>query len=190
MEKSLRILGIVNLPWDPRLGAARVWLELSEQWKKAGQKIDKFCLSDAFPKPTRSRALSAWRQAIFPYRAARYVRRHVRKYDVIDCLIGTLPFSKKSLGFDGLLVGRSIGLYLAYDEFIRFSRRQWPDQPRGKFLGRLFYTFTSWLLRRHADRAVVHCDLLNVPNEEEKRSLEQCSTSAQVIVLPYGLNET
>ncbi len=153
MEKSLRILGIVNLPWDPRLGAARVWLELSEQWKKAGQKIDKFCLSDAFPKPTRSRALSAWRQAVFPYRAARYVRRHAGKYDVIDCLI-------------------------------------WPDQPRGKFLGRLFYTFTSWLLRRHADRAVVHCDLLNVPNEEEKRSLEQCSTSAQVIVLPYGLNKT
>ena len=190
MEKSLRILGIVNLPWDPRLGAARVWLELSEQWKKAGHKIDKFCLSDAFPKPTRSRALSAWRQAIFPYRAARYVRRHVRKYDVIDCLIGTLPFSKKSLRFNGLLVGRSIGLYLAYDEFIRFSRHQWPDQPRGKFLGRLFYTFTSWLLRRHADRAVVHCDLLNVPNEEEKRSLEQCSASAQVIVLPYGLNET
>src|SRR5437588_3133255 len=190
VEKSLRILGIVNLPWDPRLGAARVWLELSGQWKKAGHKIDKFCLSDAFPKPTRSRALSAWRQAIFPYRAARYVRRHVRKYDVIYCLIGTLPFSKKSLRFNGLLVGRSIGLYLAYDEFIRFSRHQWPDQPRGKFLGRLFYTFTSWLLRCHAERAVVHCDLLNVPNEEEKRSLEQCSTSAQVIVLPYGLNET
>jgi glycosyltransferase involved in cell wall biosynthesis len=190
VEKSLRILGIVNLPWDPRLGAARVWLELSEQWKKAGHKIDKFCLSDAFPKPTRSRALSAWRQAVFPYRAARYVRRHAGKYDVIDCLIGTLPFSKKSLCFDGLLVGRSIGLYLAYDEFIRCSRRRWPDQPRGKFLGRLFYTFTSWLLRRHADRAVVHCDLLNVPNEEEKGSLEQCSTSAQVIVLPYGLNET
>ncbi|PYL54857.1 MAG: hypothetical protein DMF29_05450, partial [Verrucomicrobia bacterium] len=131
MDKPLRILGIVNLPWDPRLGAARVWCELSEQWTKAGHKIDKFCLSDAFPKPTRSRALSAWRQAVFPYRAARYVRRNAEKFDIIDCLIGTLPFSKKSLRFDGLLVGRSIGLYLAYDEFIRFSRWQWPDQPHG-----------------------------------------------------------
>src|SRR5438128_3734622 len=190
VEKSLRILGIVNLPWDPRLGAARVWLELSEQWKKAGHKIDKFCLSDAFPKPTRSRALSAWRQAIFPYRAARYVRRHLRKFDVIDCLIGTLPFSKKSLRFDGLLVGRSIGLYLAYEEFMKFSRQRWPDQPRGKFLGRLFYTFTSWLLRRSADRALAHCDLFNVPNEEEKQRLEKSITTAPTIVLPYGLNET
>src|SRR5205823_4664631 len=189
VEKSLRILGIVNLPWDPRLGAARVWLELSEQWKKSGHKIDKFCLSDAFPKPTRSRALSAWRQAVFPYRAARYVRRNAGKFDVIDCLIGTLPFSKKSLRFQGLLVGRSIGLYLDYDEFIQFSRRRWPDQPRGKFVGRLFYTFTSWLLRRSAHRALSHCDLFNVPNENEKRSLEHHCAAVPTIVLPYGLNE-
>jgi glycosyltransferase involved in cell wall biosynthesis len=188
VHKQLRILGIVNLPWDPRLGAARVWFELSEQWTKAGHKIDKFCLSDAFPKPTRSRALSAWRQAVFPYRAAHYVRRNAGKFDVIDCLIGTLPFSKKSLRFQDLLVGRSIGLYLVYDEFIRLSRRRWPDQPRGKFLGRLFYTFTSWLLRRSADRALAHCDLFNVPNEDEKRSLEKRS-AAQTIALPYGLNE-
>ena len=124
-----------------------------------------------------------------PYRAARYVRRNAEKFDVIDCLIGTLPFSKKSLRFDRLLVGRSIGLYLAYDEFMRFSRRRWPDQPRGKFLGRLFYTFTSWLLRRSAGRALAHCDLFNVPNEHEKRSLEQYCSNAQTIVVPYGLNE-
>ena len=189
MHKQLRILGIVNHPWDPRLGAARVWFELSEQWAKAGHHVEKFCLTDAFPKPTRSRALSAWRQAIFPYRAGRYVRRNHGKFDVIDCLIGTLPFAKKSLRFQGLLVGRSIGLYLAYDEFIRFSRQRWPDQPRGKFLGRLLYNFTSWLLRRSADRALAQCDLLNVPNEDEKQSLEKCST-APTIVLPYGLNES
>ena len=188
MGKPLRILGIVNLPWDPRLGAARVWFELSEQWTKAGHKIDKFCLSDAFPEPTRSRALSAWRQAVFFYRAARYVRRNGDKFDVIDCLIGTLPFSKNSLRFRGLLVGRSIGLYLAYEEFIRFSRQRWPDQPRGKFVGRLFYTFTSWLLRRNADQALAHCDLFNLPNEDEKRSLEK-HCDEQTVVLPYGLNQ-
>src|SRR5260370_20339401 len=189
MNKPLRILGIVNLPWDPRLGAARVWFELSEQWKKAGHKIDRFCLSDAFPKPTRSRALSAWRQSVFSYRAARFVRRNAGKFDVIDCLIGALPFSKKSLRFKGLLVGRSIGLYLAYEQFIRFSRQRWPDQPRGKFIGRLFYTFTSWLLRRSADRALAHCDLFNVPNEDERRSLKERCPRTKVIALPYGLNE-
>src|SRR5438046_1691105 len=147
------------------------------------------CFSDAFPNPTLSRALSSWRQSFFPYLSARYVRRHVRKYDVIDCLIGTLPFSKKSLRFNGLLVGRSIGLYLTYDQFIRFSRQRWPDQPRGKFIGRLFYTFTSWLLRRSADGALAHCDLFNVPNDDEKRSLKERRPRTKVITLPYGLNE-
>ena len=190
MHKPLRILSVVNLPWDPRLGAARVWFELSEQWTRAGHKIDKFCLSDAFPRPTRSRALSAWRQAVFSHRVARHVRRNAGKFDIIDCLIGTLPFSKQSLRFNGLLVGRSIGLYLAYDEFIRFSRDRWPDQPRGKFIGRLFYTFTSWLLRRNANRALVHCDLFNVPNEDEKKSLNERRPGTKVVTLPYGLNET
>ena len=86
MDKPLRILGIVHLPWDPRLGAVRVWFELSEQWKKSGHKIDKYCLSDAFPKATRSRALFAWRQAIFPYRAARFVRRNADKFDVVGAM--------------------------------------------------------------------------------------------------------
>jgi glycosyltransferase involved in cell wall biosynthesis len=189
VDKPLRILCIVNLPWDARLGAVRVWFELSEQWKKAGHKIDKYSVNDAFPKPTQSRVLYAWRQATFPYRAARFVRQNAGQFDVIDCLIGTLPFSKKSLGFNGLLVGRSIGLYLDYEKFLRSSRQRWPDQPRGKFLGRIFYKFTSWLLRRNADRAVAHCDTFNVPNKEEQRSLARYSPDTPAIVLPYGLND-
>src|SRR5206468_12658451 len=60
---------------------------------------------------------------------------------------------------------------------------------RGKLLGRLFYRFTSWLLRRNADRAVVYCDTLNVPNEDERRSLARYSPETPAIVLPYGLND-
>jgi glycosyltransferase involved in cell wall biosynthesis len=78
---------------------------------------------------------------------------------------------------------------LDYEKFIRSSRERWPDQPRGKFLGRIFYTFTSWLLRWNADCALRHCDLFNVPNEEEKRSLAQRSVRARTVVLPYGLND-
>ena len=189
MNKPLRILGIVNLPWDPRLGASRVWFELATQWKNLGHQFEKFSLSDAFPKPTSSRALSAWRQAIFPYRAARFVREHGDSFDVIDCLIGALPFSKQSLRFTGLLVARSIGLYLDYAKFIRFSRERWPDQPRGKFVGRLFYTFTSWLLQRNGDRALCHCDLFNVPNDEEKQTIHRRAPRTRTIVLSYGLND-
>ena len=190
MEKPLRILVVVNLPWDPRLGAVRVWTELSEQWKKAGQTVEKFCLSDAFPKPTNSRGLSALRQVLFPYRAARYVQGNADRFDVIDCLIGTLPFSKKKLGFNGLLVGRSVGLYRSYEHFVRSTRERWPDQPRGKFLGRFFYRFTVGHLRKNSDRALRHCDLINLPNEEEIQFLQATpARDKPIIVQPYGLNE-
>src|SRR5689334_12503704 len=83
-----------------------------------------------------------------------------------------------------VLVGRSIGLYLTYADFIRSSRKRWHDQPRGKVLGRLSYSFTSWLLRRSADRALAHCDWFNVPNEDEKRELERSRPGAKIIVQP------
>lgn len=190
MDKPLRVLCIVNLSWDTRLGAVRVWHQLSEQWAQAGHKIDKFCLSDAFPKPTSSHARHAWRQVIFPYKAACFVRRHASEFDIIDCLIGTLPFSKGSLRFKGLLVGRSIGLYLTYADFIRSSRKRWHDQPRGKFLGRVTYTLTSFLLRRSADRALAYCDWFNLPNEDEEQALRQHRPGAKIIVQPYGLSDS
>jgi glycosyltransferase involved in cell wall biosynthesis len=188
---SLRILIIVNLPWDSRLGAVRVWVELAEQWRKEGHTVEKFCLTDAFPRSTKSRALSTLRQAwFFPYRAAQYVRRHGRRFDVIDCLIGTLPFEKTKLRFDGLLVARSVGLYRSYEQFIRLTRERWPDQPRGKFLGRFFYKFTARRLWENSTRALSCCDVINLPNEEEKDFLRETPARKKpVIVQPYGLNE-
>ncbi len=188
--RPLRILAIVNLPWDPRLGAARVWIELAEEWKKAGHRFEKFCLTDAFPRPSPSRGLSALRQAIFPYRAASYVRRHAERFDIIDSLIGTLPFSKESLGFRGLLVARSVGLHRLYKRFHRFSRERWPDQPQGRLLGKLFYQRREQQLEKNADEAIRCCDLLNLPNESEREELQNNMRLARpILVQPYGLSE-
>jgi glycosyltransferase involved in cell wall biosynthesis len=189
-NEPLRILAIVNLPWDPRLGAARVWIELAEEWTRAGHVVEKFCLSDAFPEPTSSNVRSTWRTVLFPYRAAAFVRRNAARFDVIDCLIGTLPFSKKSLGFRGLLVARSVGLYRLYEDFLRLSRTRWPDQPKGRFLGRIFYRLVDGHFWRKAEASVRVCDLLNVPNENERRALESdAAVRAPVIVQPYGLSD-
>lgn len=189
MEKPLRILSIVNLPWDARLGAASVWIELTEQWEKAGHHVEKFCLTDAFPRPTASRPLAALRESFFPRHAASYVRRNADRFDVIDCLIGTLPFPKKTLRFDGLLVARSVGLYHAYERFLRFARPRWPNEPRGRLLGRLLRRFTARRLKRNSDRSVLVCDLVNLPNEDEKKSLSEIAPGKPSLVLPYGLNE-
>ena len=186
--RPLRILAIVNLPWDPRLGAARVWIELSKEWVRAGHHVEKFCLTDAFPTPPSSRAASALRQVRFPRKAAAYVRENGSRFDVIDCLIGILPFSKNSLRFKGLIVARSVGLFRLYDRFLRQAANLRSAQPQGRWFGRLFHRFIEWRTRRDAEKALRRCDLLNVPNEDE--SCELAADSAlrlPVIVEPYGL---
>ena len=189
-NNPLRILAIVNLPWDPRLGAARVWIELSQEWRKAGHTVERFCLTDAFPKPTSSRVLSALRQAMFPSRAARFVRENAQRFDVIDCLIGTLPFAKESFGFHGLVVARSIGLYRLYERFDLLSRERWPNQPKGRLFGSLFHKLRARQLRKNADEAIRRCDLLNLPNENELEELEKnVRIPRPAIIEPYGLND-
>ncbi|HEX4637887.1 MAG TPA: hypothetical protein VH170_00205, partial [Chthoniobacterales bacterium] len=189
MSKSLRILAVIHHPWDPRLGASRVYVELASEWERAGHHVEKFCLTDAFPRPTRSRPMSILRQVLFARRAADFVRRNGARFDIIDALIGTLPVPKERLRFHGLIVGRSVGLPQLYEEFVSSSQKRWPDQPRGKLVGRIFYRLVKWMLQRNADRALRHCDLFNVANEDEKGWLEQRCPGKPVIVLPYGLND-
>jgi glycosyltransferase involved in cell wall biosynthesis len=187
MQKPLRILLIVDLAWDARLGAVRVFMALADAWQAAGHQVTKFCLTDACPRPPRSRVLAVLRQLVFPRRAAAFVRQHVGDFDVIDSLVGTLPFPKERLRFEGLVVARSVGLYRLYRNFERFAGKRWPNQPRGKLLGRIFYDFVKQRLFRASEAAVLHCDLLNLPNETELESVRQGASTRPAIVLPYGL---
>src|SRR6186713_1692524 len=106
--RRLRILTVLNLDWNPHLGAARVYVELSDQWRAAGHEVERFSFSEAFPKTHRSSRDYAIRQALFPARAASFVKDNAGRFDVIDALVGSLTISKRALGFDGLLVARSI----------------------------------------------------------------------------------
>lgn len=188
--EPLRILAIVNLPWDSRLGAARVWIELANEWTRAGHTVEKFCLTDAFPKPEESRINSALRQVLFPRRAAAYIRRNADRFDVIDGLIGVLPFPKGSLGFRGLVVARSVGLYRLYDQFIRQECILWPDQPKGRLVGRIFHRFIAWCSWKNSERSVRYCDLLTVPNEDERLEVARDpQVRVPCLVEPYGLSD-
>jgi glycosyltransferase involved in cell wall biosynthesis len=182
----MRILTIVDLPWDTRLGAARIFLELSRAWEAAGHEVSHYCLGDAFPAATSSPAASAWRRLRFPAKAAAFVRNAATRFDVIDCIVGALPVPKGRLNFAGLLVARSIGSHRLYRDFEKMARERWPDQPRGKLSGRIFYTIFQRQLFRNSEEAMRYCDLVNLPNENE---LECLKSKKPTIVQPYGLTE-
>jgi len=187
-ERPLRILAVVNLPWDRKLGAPRVWLELAEQWRAAGHTVDKYCLTDAFPTPSNLSAVGVVRQVLFAYRAARYIRKNGASYDVIDSLLGTLPFSKKHLRFAGLLVARSVGFYRLYEKFDILAQSRWPELSLGKLVGRVFHRRVKRRAHQAAEQSVRHADLLNLANEDELKSLRDAVKSTKpALVLPYGL---
>jgi glycosyltransferase involved in cell wall biosynthesis len=188
MQTPLRILLIVDLPWDARLGASRVFMELAKAWQAQGHTVSKYCLSDAYPAGMVSGFLSTWRQLFFPRKAAAFLRQNRDQFDVIDALIGTLPFPKQQLQFDGLLVARSVGFYRLYQDFEQTARTRWPDQPRGKLLGRIFYRVVGKRMFQASENALRHCDLVNFPNEDELRYLhERIGSNKAAIVQPYGL---
>lgn len=186
----LRILAIVNLPWDSRLGASRVWIELAKEWTRAGHRVEKYCLTDAFPNPPLTRAGSALRQVLFPHKAAKFIRQNGHRFDVIDCLIGILPFTKSALRFRGLIVARSVGLFRIYDRFLRESARVEPNQSKGRWFGRVFHRLIEWRARIDCERSIRTCDLLNLPNEDERQELAaDPALQVSAIVEPYGLSD-
>lgn len=187
-NRPLRILVMVNLPWDQRLGAVRIYMELAEQWRAAGHVVEKYSLSDAFQNLHTSSARLTLRQLVFVYKAAGFVRKNSARFDVVDALIGVLPFPKKDLKFHRLVVARSVGLYRLYEQFDRSVEKRWPGRPKGKLLGRIFYGLSRRRLFRASDKAVQHADLINVPNTEEAACLRnEIGEDRAIVVQPYGL---
>ena len=188
-SKPLRILVVVNLPWDSRLGAVRVYLELAEQWRASGHLVERYSLSEAFSDTQLSSVGLTMRQVLFPFKAATFIRRNSARFDVIDALIGVLPFSKKKLEFSGLLVARSVGLYRLFEDFNRSVEKRWPGRPRGTLPGRIFYSLAQRRLRHASDNAIRNADLINLPNEEESECLRrELRVNRPILVQPYGLN--
>lgn len=186
--KPLRILLVLNVPWDPRLGAARVFMELAREWRAAGHSVEHFSLSDVFSGDVGGLRL-ALRQIRFACKARAFVRQRRGAFDVIDAITGAITASKDAINFDGLLVARSVGLFRSYDEFENSIRARWPELRRGTAVGRILHrTFRYWL-RRASERSLREADLINVPNEEEARTLRLGGTAtARILVQPYGIS--
>jgi glycosyltransferase involved in cell wall biosynthesis len=188
--KPLRILAVVSFPWDPKLGAPQVWMELAAQWEAAGHVVEKYSLSDAFPGGAGSGPKFLINQLRFAYKAAEFVRRNPGRFDVIDAFIGALPFTKAHLRFHGLLVARSVGLHRFYDAFEKEAAQRWPHRPRGGLRGRLFYNLARRQLLRASEASLRNADIISVPNAEEAKALRnELASPERVVVQPYGLTE-
>jgi glycosyltransferase involved in cell wall biosynthesis len=198
----MRFLLVTNTPWSRSLGAARVYVELGEELADLGHTVEKFSWEDAFPSspkdavdPPRgpvSRLLQALASSrSFSRKVHTFVRARAHRFDVIDAGHTELPYSKAELGFQGLLVARSVALTPAYRRFELAAARRWPEPLSWKSLARnaLFYPRR----RRHLrdwQRAVRCADLVNVSNQDDRREIaEEMGLGGKVVCFPFGLSE-
>jgi glycosyltransferase involved in cell wall biosynthesis len=178
-----------HVPLVRELGEGRVHVELAEEFRRLGHTVDTFDSRDAFPgaRPARWHRLSPGR---FTRKAHDFVRREGSRFDVIDALNGVGPIPKRALGFRGLVVARSGGLYAFYRQHLEYQRKAWPDRLPGTRAGQLL---ASWTQRRQAaacEHALLTADLVNLLNEDELDYVDrELGLGAKSAVLPLGLTE-
>jgi glycosyltransferase involved in cell wall biosynthesis len=164
----LRILMVLGMPWDRRLGAPRVQIELAERFRALGHQVDKLSLEDVFASAPAGRAGALVRRD-FSAAAKGPLRELAHRYDVIDAQHGDVPWSKAEIGFDGLLVARSCGLYGLYREAEARLAARWGRRATGNPIVRPYRAYRK--RRRYAAQALSlqHADLINVLSAEERR---------------------
>ncbi|HEU4885680.1 MAG TPA: glycosyltransferase family 4 protein [Longimicrobium sp.] len=109
----MRILLVGDYPPDPRLGSAKVYYKLREEFAALGHHCDVLLGPDIAARPARWRV----RQTVSPWLADRAIRRAVRArgpYDVVDVASaeGMVFAARRRAGFGDrpIIVSRSHGL--------------------------------------------------------------------------------
>jgi glycosyltransferase involved in cell wall biosynthesis len=183
---GLRVLMVVNAPWDRRLGGPRVSIEMAEQLRDLGHSVDSFSVEDAFPRPPRSARLAGLTRD-FEREAVAWIRAHGSGYDVIDARAGALGATKAELRFDGLLVTRSNGLLAIYErEFVAADRATAAGRPQ--LLTRVPRRLERSGRERRHRQGIANCDLLNVLNSDELAyARDELGIGDRTVLLLHGL---
>ncbi len=188
----MRILMMMHMPWKREFGAARVQMELAEEFQALGHHVEKFDYQDAFPAKASCRLAERLRPQFFSSRAVAFVKSHGSRFDVIDANHGNLPLPKKALNFEGVLVARSNGLYAFYEEFDRtmpVSR----NPPATNWKSHLHGAIATLARRRTGSyplKSLQHADLITLLTDDEfKYVSENLHLGGKARVIPNGLSE-
>lgn len=189
MSQSLRILMLLHMPWDENLGGPKPQIELAREFTKLGHTVEKFDLLDAFPELQRRQSkIRELTRPSFSKKAKAFVKANANRFDIIDCHQGNLPYSKTELGFCGLLVARSAGLYALYEQFATFAAHKWPSQRKGHPIAELLRKWRRSHEAPSLPKSLRTCDLINVSNVDERACLAEMGLADKCVVIPLGLS--
>jgi glycosyltransferase involved in cell wall biosynthesis len=174
-----------DYPDDPRLGSAKVYAKLREEFVRLGHECDLLLSPQLGPRPAAARL----RWLVGPLLAARAVRRLRGGYDVIDVASaeGAVLGLRRALGGQGpALVSRSHGLeHLNFRRMVEDHRHGLTRKPWHR---RLWYPAARMsqvaLAARLADRMIV----LN-PADRDFVTGRGWKPADRVEVIPHGVSQ-
>jgi glycosyltransferase involved in cell wall biosynthesis len=188
-KRPLRVLMVMHLPALMELGGARVQLELAEILREHGCQVRVLDRPEILGDRRPGRLGTS--PGAFAAAAVRRVRALAREYDVVDAHQGNLPATKRRLGFEGLMVTRSVGLAPLYADFERDARRRWPQARKGHLATRPIHLWRERRFLHQVRRTLKLCDLAIVPNEDERTYVDaQLSIGEKTVVRPLGISQS
>ncbi len=159
-----------DVPMIRELGGGRVQLDTAEELRRLGHHVETFDWRDAFR--TGAPRIPKLRPIPFAAKARAFVRSRSGEFDVIDALQACLPYSKRDLGFSGLLVTRSTGLAPLYEIYTEYERKRWPERMPGTQLGQRLHRWRSHRKVAASLRGYEESDVVRVINDNERTYLE------------------
>jgi len=188
---------VLPMPWEPKLGGPKPQMMIAEELRRLGHTVEKFDCHDAFPE------YKTWPPLLlkifgpflpdFSQRAKAFIKANGHHFDVIDVQHDSLPFSKQQLGFNGLVVARSIGLYAFHEEFRLLSLKKWPRKGLRKILSAILRQLRKPRNRRNTARCIAtlrHADCIVVSNHDELEYVNSVlNLGPKCVFIPYGLTK-
>jgi glycosyltransferase involved in cell wall biosynthesis len=189
MNRPLKILMVLHMPWDRNLGGSRVQLELADEFRAMGHEVEKFDYCDAFPQRDCS-LLEKLTRPSFSVKAKAFVSANAHRFDIIDAHQGNLPFTKQELGIKGLLVARSVGLYQFYQEFAKLETVKWPAKKKRTRIRNWLRSWQSQRENSYYIPSLQNCDIINVPNRDEQTYVRDVlGLGDKCFVFGFGLSQ-
>jgi len=182
---------VLEFPWTRILGAARVSVEVADEFVAMGHSVEKFDLFDAFPR--RNKLSIYFETSRFPRRAIDYVRANAHRFDIIQAELGNLPVSKEQLGFKGLLVARSNGLQHFYSAYTQAEgeRKRKLGIREGTFVGNTLRALNAHMEQEVSmvDKSMKAADAIVLINDDERRYVaETLGHGSKAVLFHNGLS--
>jgi glycosyltransferase involved in cell wall biosynthesis len=161
------VLFVSPMSWGRNAGGPQVNYMLAREFRRKGHDVDKFDIDDALS--SENIVVDRFKGALFKWKALRHIRRVGDEYDVIQAEHGSLPFKKRTLGFEGVLVASSVGLAHFYDQY----HREYGANDRDWSLRSVARELVGWVAGKvnnpiwAVERSFETADLISLSGEEE-----------------------